>query len=46
MLSLRADTDIVLESVGATPAGEQNLSVIARRVGLSVPHAGEVAEGP
>ncbi|MFE3449371.1 hypothetical protein ACFXJ8_10585 [Nonomuraea sp. NPDC059194] len=37
VLSLRADTDIVLESVSATPAGEQNLSVIARRVGLSVP---------
>jgi hypothetical protein len=37
VLSLRADTDIVLESVGTTPAPEQNLSVIARRVGLSVP---------
>ncbi|MER6947888.1 hypothetical protein ABT294_28020 [Nonomuraea sp. NPDC000554] len=36
VLSLRADTDIVLESVTATPAGEQNLAVIARRVGLSV----------
>lgn len=37
VLSLRADTDIVLESVTTTPAGEQNLSVLARRVGLSVP---------
>ncbi|MFI6483170.1 hypothetical protein ACIBH1_34930 [Nonomuraea sp. NPDC050663] len=37
VLSLRADTDIVLESVGTAPAPEQNLSVIARRVGLSVP---------
>ncbi|WP_223166343.1 hypothetical protein [Nonomuraea sp. SYSU D8015] len=38
VLSLRADTDIVLESVTATPPpGGQNLSVIARRVGLSVP---------
>ncbi|WP_327091098.1 hypothetical protein OIE66_10850 [Nonomuraea sp. NBC_01738] len=37
VLSLRADTDIVLESVTSTPAGEQNLTVIARRVGLSVP---------
>ncbi|MCF6470513.1 hypothetical protein FAF44_19235 [Nonomuraea sp. MG754425] len=37
VLSLRADTDIVLESVISTPSGEQNLSVIARRVGLSVP---------
>ncbi len=37
VLSLRADTDIVLESVTSTPAGEQNLSVLARRVGLSVP---------
>ncbi|MFI6496368.1 hypothetical protein [Nonomuraea typhae] len=37
VLSLRADTDIVLESVTSMPAGEQNLSVLARRVGLSVP---------
>ncbi|MFG1942968.1 hypothetical protein [Nonomuraea sp. NPDC048826] len=37
VLSLRADTDIVLESVPSGPAGAQNLSVIARRVGLSVP---------
>ncbi|MDR8412854.1 hypothetical protein [Nonomuraea sp. 3-1Str] len=36
VLSLRADTDIVLESVPAAPAAEHNLSVIARRVGLSV----------
>ncbi|WP_240506242.1 hypothetical protein [Thermoactinospora rubra] len=38
VLSLRADTDIVLESATAVPPpAEQNLSVIARRVGLSVP---------
>ncbi|MEV0389097.1 hypothetical protein [Nonomuraea sp. NPDC050643] len=37
VLSLRADTDIVLESVTSAPSGEQNLSVLARRVGLSVP---------
>jgi hypothetical protein len=37
VLSLRADTDIVLESVPSGPAGKQSLSVIARRVGLSVP---------
>ncbi|MFD2350533.1 hypothetical protein ACFSTC_16210 [Nonomuraea ferruginea] len=37
VLSLRADTDIVLESVPTGQVGEQNLSVIARRVGLSVP---------
>ncbi|WP_394490062.1 hypothetical protein [Nonomuraea sp. JJY05] len=37
VLSLRADTDIVLESVTPAPTGAQNLSVIARRVGLSVP---------
>ncbi|WP_327582830.1 hypothetical protein OHA25_43980 [Nonomuraea sp. NBC_00507] len=37
VLSLRADTDIVLESVINLPSGEQNLSVLARRVGLSVP---------
>ncbi|TMR94264.1 hypothetical protein EJK15_34810 [Nonomuraea basaltis] len=37
VLSLRADTDIVLESVTTAPVGRQNLSVIARRVGLSVP---------
>ncbi|WP_246609971.1 hypothetical protein [Nonomuraea rhizosphaerae] len=37
VLSLRADTDIVLESEPGAHAGEQNLSVIARRVGLSVP---------
>ncbi|MER7501628.1 hypothetical protein AB0L05_31745 [Nonomuraea pusilla] len=37
VLSLRADTDIVLESVPVPPADAQNLPVIARRVGLSVP---------
>ncbi|MEU6796187.1 hypothetical protein ABZ907_31220 [Nonomuraea wenchangensis] len=37
VLSLRADTDIVLESVISTPSGEQSLALIARRVGLSVP---------
>ncbi|TMR98907.1 hypothetical protein [Nonomuraea basaltis] len=37
VLSLRADTDIVLESAPAGPASSPNLSVIARRVGLSVP---------
>ncbi|WP_235854828.1 hypothetical protein [Nonomuraea aridisoli] len=37
VLSLRADTDIVLESVAGAPTGAQNLSVLARRVGLSVP---------
>ncbi|NUS09760.1 MAG: hypothetical protein HOV97_45190, partial [Nonomuraea sp.] len=37
VLSLRADTDIVLESATTAPASAQNLSVIARRVGLSVP---------
>lgn len=37
VLSLRADTDIVLESVSAAPAAAQNLTVLARRVGLSVP---------
>ncbi|SDG02708.1 hypothetical protein SAMN05421505_101147 [Sinosporangium album] len=37
VLSLRADTDIVLDSVAPAPAGEPNLAVIARRVGLSVP---------
>ncbi|WP_431911526.1 hypothetical protein [Nonomuraea jabiensis] len=37
VLSLRADTDIVLESVTPAPTGAQNLPVIARRVGLSVP---------
>ncbi|MER5322629.1 hypothetical protein [Streptosporangium roseum] len=37
VLSLRADTDIVLESVTAAPAGGKSLNVIARRVGLSVP---------
>ncbi|MEV1240860.1 hypothetical protein ACIBO2_46490 [Nonomuraea sp. NPDC050022] len=36
VLSLRADTDIVLESVAGVPESERNLSVIARRVGLSV----------
>lgn len=36
VLSLRADTDIVLESVTAPRPDAQNLSVIARRVGLSV----------
>ncbi|MEU7852628.1 hypothetical protein [Nonomuraea sp. NPDC049141] len=36
VLSLRADTDIVLESVAGVPASGRNLSVIARRVGLSV----------
>ncbi|NUR91512.1 MAG: hypothetical protein HOY71_46195 [Nonomuraea sp.] len=44
VLSLRADTDIVLESVTATPAGEQNLSVLARRVGLSVPTLEKLVE--
>ncbi|MCG5218438.1 hypothetical protein [Streptosporangium sp. KLBMP 9127] len=37
VLSVRADTDILLDSVSAPPAAEQNLRVIARRVGLSVP---------
>lgn len=37
VLSLRADRDIVLESVAGQPGGEPNLAVIARRVGLSVP---------
>lgn len=38
VLSLRADTDIVLESSGpAAQPHETNLSVIAQRVGLSVP---------
>ncbi|MFD0474049.1 hypothetical protein ACFQ0B_41750 [Nonomuraea thailandensis] len=37
VLSLRADTDIVLESVISAPAGGQNLPLLARRVGLSVP---------
>ncbi|MEV5890495.1 hypothetical protein [Nonomuraea fuscirosea] len=37
VLSLRADTDIVLESVADEPPGEHNLPVLARRVGLSVP---------
>ncbi|WP_283136271.1 hypothetical protein [Rhizohabitans arisaemae] len=36
VLSLRADTDVVLESAGAPPASETNLPVLARRVGLSV----------
>lgn len=36
VLSLRADTDIILESVARIPAAAQNLPVIARRVGLSV----------
>jgi hypothetical protein len=36
VLSLRADTDIVLESVAAPPVSETNLPVLARRVGLSV----------
>ncbi|MET9063665.1 hypothetical protein [Streptosporangium sandarakinum] len=36
VLSLRADTDIVLESVPVARPEEQSLSVIARRVGLSV----------
>ncbi|GII92979.1 hypothetical protein [Sinosporangium siamense] len=36
VLSLRADTDIVLDSVASAPAGERNLSALARRVGLSV----------
>ncbi|MEV0199702.1 hypothetical protein [Nonomuraea sp. NPDC050691] len=36
VLSLRADTDIVLESAPAAPVAEHNLPVIARRVGLSV----------
>jgi hypothetical protein len=37
VLSLRADRDIVLESVPGSTGGEPNLAVIARRVGLSVP---------
>lgn len=37
VLSLRADTDIVLESAADEPPGEHNLPVLARRVGLSVP---------
>ncbi|WP_233507940.1 hypothetical protein [Spongiactinospora gelatinilytica] len=37
VLSLRADTDIVLESVPSAGPAQQNLTVIARRVGLSVP---------
>ncbi|MEU6425639.1 hypothetical protein ABZ860_07040 [Microbispora sp. NPDC046973] len=36
VLSLRADTDIVLESAPVARPDDQNLSVIARRVGLSV----------
>ncbi|MFI6322327.1 hypothetical protein ACIBG8_32655 [Nonomuraea sp. NPDC050556] len=44
VLSLRADTDIVLESVTAVPAGEQNLTVLARRVGLSVPTLEKLVE--
>ncbi|MEV6864963.1 hypothetical protein AB0M44_28635 [Streptosporangium subroseum] len=36
VLSLRADTDVVLESVAAPPASETNLPLLARRVGLSV----------
>jgi hypothetical protein len=45
VLSLRADTDIVLESVINTPSGEQNLSVLARRVGLSVPTLEKLLDG-
>ncbi|WP_328808083.1 hypothetical protein [Nonomuraea antri] len=37
VLSLRADTDLVLDSATWTPPGRRNLTVIARRVGLSVP---------
>lgn len=37
VLSLRADTDIVLEAISARPAGGPDLSVLSRRVGLSVP---------
>ncbi|GGO74970.1 hypothetical protein [Nonomuraea cavernae] len=37
VLSLRAETDIVLAPVATGMAGQQDLSVIARRVGLSVP---------
>ncbi|HEY2670432.1 MAG TPA: hypothetical protein VGJ07_08665 [Rugosimonospora sp.] len=37
VLSLRGDTDMVLENAGASPAKPANLSVIAQRVGLSVP---------
>ncbi|SCL45129.1 hypothetical protein GA0070606_0617 [Micromonospora citrea] len=38
VLSLRGETDIVLESTTPTPApAEVNLAVIAQRVGLSVP---------
>ncbi|GII92435.1 hypothetical protein [Sinosporangium siamense] len=44
VLSLRADTEIVLDSVTTSPPGEQNLSVIARRVGLSVPTLAKLLE--
>lgn len=37
IVSLRVDTDIVLESVASGAVGKQSLSVIARRVGLSTP---------
>ncbi|SCL26762.1 hypothetical protein GA0070624_3368 [Micromonospora rhizosphaerae] len=38
VLSLRGDTDIVLESTAPTPAPQEaNLAIIAQRVGLSVP---------
>ncbi|MFE9957136.1 hypothetical protein [Micromonospora sp. NPDC005299] len=37
VLSLRGETDIVLESTTPAPPAEVNLAVIAQRVGLSVP---------
>lgn len=36
VLSLRADTDVVLESVAPPPVSGTNLPLLARRVGLSV----------
>lgn len=36
VLSLRGETDIVLDSTAALDRGEANLSIVARRVGLSV----------
>jgi hypothetical protein len=40
VLSLRGDTDIVLDATSAVPSasgGEANLSIVSQRVGLSVP---------
>jgi response regulator of citrate/malate metabolism len=38
VLSLRGDTDLVLESTAPPPRpGEVNLAILAQRVGLSVP---------